>query len=56
MKPTLESSQAALGIGESNSKIEKLTGSIAADEKELEEATATRDKEAADFSAVEGAL
>jgi len=43
-------------IGESNSKIEKLTGSIAADEKELEEATAIRDKEAADFAAAEGEL
>jgi len=43
-------------IGESNTKIEKLTGSIAADEKELEEATAIRDKEAADFAAAEGEL
>jgi len=43
-------------IGESNSKIEKLTGSIAADEKELKEATAIRDKEAADFAAAEGEL
>merc|ERR1719498_1344586 len=41
-------------IGESNTKIEKLTGSIAADEKELEEATAIREKEAADFAAAEG--
>jgi len=43
-------------IGESNTKIEKLTGSIAADEKELEEATAIREKEAADFAAAEGEL
>jgi len=43
-------------IGESNTQIEKLTGSIAADEKELEEATAIRDKEAADFAAAEGEL
>jgi chromosome segregation ATPase len=43
-------------IGESNTKIEKLTGSIAADEKELEEATAIRNKEAADFAAAEGEL
>jgi len=43
-------------IGEANTQIEKLTGSIAADEKELEEATAIRDKEAADFAAAEGEL
>jgi peptidoglycan hydrolase CwlO-like protein len=43
-------------IGDANSQIEKLTGSIAADEKELEEATAIRDKEAADFAAAEGEL
>jgi len=43
-------------IGDSNTQIEKLTGSIAADEKELEEATAIRDKEAADFAAAEGEL
>jgi len=43
-------------IGESNSKIEKLTGSIAADEKELAEATAIREKEAADFAASEKEL
>jgi hypothetical protein len=43
-------------IDESNTKIEKLTGSIAADEKELEEATAIREKEAADFAASESEL
>lgn len=43
-------------IGDANTQIEKLTGSIAADEKELEEATAIRDKEAADFAAAEGEL
>jgi len=43
-------------IGDSNTQIEKLTGSIAADEKELEEATAIREKEAADFAAAEGEL
>lgn len=43
-------------IGDSNTQIEKLTGSIAADEKELAEATAIREKEAADFAAAEGEL
>merc|ERR1719272_896073 len=37
-------------IGESTSKIEKLTGSIAKDEKELADATAVREKEAAEFA------
>jgi len=46
----------AASIGEANTMIEKLSGSIAADEKELEEATAIRDKEAADFAAAEGEL
>jgi len=40
----------------SNTKIEELTGSIAADEKELAEAQAVRDKEAADFAASEEEL
>jgi len=43
-------------IDQSNSKIEKLTGSIASDEKELAEATAVREKEASDFAAAEGEL
>ena len=43
-------------IEASESKIEKLTASIAADEKELKEATALREKEAADFAASESEL
>jgi chromosome segregation ATPase len=43
-------------IEESNTKIEKLTASIATDEKELKEATGVREKEAADFAAAEGEL
>jgi len=43
-------------IAASNTKIEELTGSIAADEKELAEAQAIRDKEAADFAASEEEL
>jgi predicted nucleic acid-binding Zn-ribbon protein len=43
-------------IAASNTKIEELTGAIAADEKELAEAQAVRDKEAADFAASEEEL
>jgi len=60
-KATMEKLEAEIAdlvasIDGSTSKIEKLTGSIATDEKELEEATAIRDKEAADFSAEEAEL
>jgi len=43
-------------IAGSNTKIEQLAGSIAGDEKELAEAQAIRDKEAADFAASEEEL
>lgn len=43
-------------IADANTKIEKLTASIATDDKELKEATAIREKEAATFSAAEGEL
>merc|ERR1740124_822485 len=43
-------------IGASNTKIEALAGSIAADDKELSEAQSVRDKESADFTASEGEL
>lgn len=46
----------AASIQDSDTKIEKLTGSIATDEKELKEATAIRKKEASDFAAAEGEL
>jgi len=43
-------------IGASTTKIEELTGSIAGDSKDLDEATAIRDKEAAEFSKAEAEL
>jgi len=46
----------AATIAGANSKIEKLTGTIASDEKELAEAQAIRDKEQATFAASEGEL
>jgi len=46
----------AASIGEANTMIEKLSGSIAADDKELEKATAIREKETAEFAAAEGEL
>jgi len=60
-KATLEKLEAEVAdliasIDGSTSKIEKLTGSIASDEKELAEATGIREKEAADFSAEEAEL
>jgi len=57
----VEELQAKIGeessnIGASNSKIEDLVGSIAKDEKELEAATAVREKERKDFEAGESEL
>merc|ERR1719361_128354 len=53
---TAEIGELTANIEGSNTKIEDLTGSIATDEKELAEAQAVRDKEAADFAASEGEL
>lgn len=46
----------ASNIGASTTKIEELAGSIAADSKDLDEATAIREKEAAEFSKAEAEL
>merc|ERR1719316_246552 len=48
--------KSAADIEASDEKIESLAGSIAADEKELKEATAVRQKENADFAASEAEL
>merc|ERR1719245_1766935 len=53
---TAQIGELAASIEASNTKIEELTGSIAADDKELAEAQAVRDKEAADFAASESEL
>merc|ERR1719361_2586407 len=53
---TAEIGELTANIEGSNTKIEDLTGSNATDEKELAEAQAVRDKEAADFAASEGEL
>lgn len=49
-------SKSMADIGSSNDKIEDLAGAIAADEKELKEASSVRAKEAADFAASEAEL
>merc|ERR1719245_1698620 len=53
---TAQIGELTANIAASNTKIEELTGAIAADEKELAEAQAVRDKEEADFAASEGEL
>jgi len=57
-KEELEAKLAELSsdISGSNTKIEQLTAAIAADDQELAEATAIREKEAADFAASEAEL
>jgi len=57
-KEELEAKLGELGasIGASNTKIDELSGAIAADTAELKDATALREKEAADFAASEEEL